>query len=102
MFNDCVVVNVSFNFCAVAFDQGTVVFEGLNELQNAADIIMCGFAQLFKFFVHHHGANTVMDINFKQQCAIHSKRQDVTALNTLFARLYTMLQIKSMVGWHKG
>ena len=81
VFDDGVFGNVTFHFCAFTAHQGAVVLEGLYQLQHTTQIIRGGFAQAFKPFVHHHGANAVMHIDLEQQHTIHRKRQDVAALH---------------------
>jgi len=97
--DDCVLVHITFNLGAIALDQGAVFLERFNQLQDATHVFVRGFAQLFEFFVHHHGANAVVHVHLQQQRAIHRKRQDVAALHARLASFYTVLQIKRNVRW---
>ena len=102
MVDDGVVIDVTLDLGAVALDQGTVIFKRLDQLQNAAHIVGGGLAQLFELFIDDHGADAIVHINFQQQSPIDRERQDVRALNTFFAGLGAVLQIKSAVGGQAG
>ena len=63
MFDDGVLANVAFHFCALSAHQGAVVLKRLDELQHTAEVVRGGFAQTFKPLVHHHGTNAIMHID---------------------------------------
>ena len=95
--NDRVLADVALNFSPRAFDQGAVLFKRLDQLQNTTHILVGRLSQALQLFVHNHRANAIMHIDFKQQGAVHSEGQNMASLNTRFAGLHAVLQVKSQV-----
>ena len=95
-------MRIALDLVALAFDQGAIFFKRMDQLQNGADIFDAGFAQAFELFVHHHGADAVVHIDFEQDGAIHRIGNDVAALYAVAAGRDAMPQIKGQVGWFFG
>ncbi|MCY1533662.1 hypothetical protein D9M68_690020 [compost metagenome] len=90
--------HVALDLGAVALDQRAVALEGLDELQDAADVVHRGFAQALELFVDDHGADAVVHVDLEQQRTVERKRQDVVALHAALAGLHAVLQVEGGVG----
>ena len=93
-----VLAGIALDLGAVALDQRTILFERLDQLQDATDVIDGGLAQALEFFVDHHGADAIVHIHLEQQGAVGGKGQDMGALDASFAGAHAVLKIKGGIG----
>ena len=102
VFDHGVKVRIALNFMPLPFDQRTVFFKRLNQLQDGANVLNGGLTQAFEFLVHHHGANAVVHVDFEQEGPIHCVRNDMATLHAISAGRDAMPQIKRQIGGFFG